>query len=385
MASFLGFGKAQPFQKTFTLTNPGTISNPWQSFPGGNPFAGGFQLTSGSLPSSNATFIEPGTAYSFIPNYHLAYVQQWSFILERQLTANDALSFAYIGTKGTHLSLIGDDNQPIYIPGSSTAGNAQQRRPNPAVGQILVQNDWGNSSYNGFETSFKHRLKAGLTLFSTFTWSKSIDDRSAPANLSLAGSSEMADPNNASLRRGLSDFDQNYTWRTSSVWDIPYRKQATRVERLLLASWEATGILTVDTGFPFSVTSPLNNSLTGLGQDFADVVPGVPINLDGGRSEQAKIAEYFNINAFTANRVGTFGSAGRNILRAPGLTNLDLALMKRFAITERANFMFRIEAFNTLNHPQFLPPGSGLGSATFGLLTGARDPRILQLSLKFGF
>ncbi len=385
MASFLGFGKAQPFQKTFTLTNPGTISNPWQNFPGGNPFAAGFQLTGGSLPPSNATFIEPGTAYSLIQNYHLAYIQQWSLIFERQLTANDALSLAYIGTKGTHLSLIGDDNQPVFIPGASSPTNAQQRRPYPGIGQILVQKDWGNSSYNGVEATYRHRLKAGLTLFSTVTWSKNIDDRSAPANLSLAGASELADPSNPSLRRGLSDFDQNYTWRTSSVWDIPYRKQATRVERLLLASWEATGILTVDAGFPFSISSPLNNSLTGLGQDYADVVPGTSINLSGNRSEQAKIAEYFNVLAFTGNRLGTFGNAGRNILQAPGLTNLDFSLMKRFFIAERANFLFRAEAFNALNHPEFLPPGSGLNSATFGQVTSARDPRIFQLSLKLNF
>jgi len=294
-ATFLGFAKSQPFQKTFSLTAPGAISNPWANFPGGNPFAAGFNLVNASPPAANASFIEPGNAYNMIPNFHLGNIQQWSLVVERQLGANDLVSLSYVGTKGTHLSQVADVNQAVYIPGIATKTNSQQRRPNPGIGTVFTAEDYGNSSYNGLEIALRHRMHAGLTLSSAFTWSKSIDDLSSPANISLAGSSnELADPNNHRLRRGRSDFDQNHTWRTSAVWELPFCKQAVGLERLLLASWEATGIFTVDAGLPFSIPAGFNNSTVGNNLDYADVVPGEPLYLSGGRSRQQKIAQYFN-------------------------------------------------------------------------------------------
>ncbi|MBV8820869.1 MAG: hypothetical protein JO022_21085, partial [Acidobacteriaceae bacterium] len=119
--------------------------------------------------------------------------------------------------------------------------------------------------------------------------------------------------------------------------------------------------------------------------DYADVVPGVPITLSGDRAKKDKINQYFNTAAFQKNAPGTFGNAGRNILRSPGFTNVDFGAVKQFPVRERWNVQFRSEFFNLFNVAHFLPPGNNLGAADFGKLTSARDPRILQFSLKVNF
>ena len=153
----------------------------------------------------------------------------------------------------------------------------------------------------------------------------------------------------------------------------------------LLTDWEVNGLFAIDSGFPFSVAAPFNNSLTGNGLDQADIVPGQSLTLDGDRSRNDQVNRWFNTAAFTANQTATFGNSGRNILRSPALVNFDFALIKPFPIGERFRVLFRSEFFNLFNTPQFLPPGNTLGTATFGKITSARDPRILQLSLKLSW
>ena len=194
----------------------------------------------------------------------------------------------------------------------------------------------------------------------------------------------MAIPGDPSFRYADSDFDQRHTWRTSGVWNLPWYAQSTGFQKAALAGWQLSGIFTTDAGFPFSVTSGFNQSFSGNGQDYADYVPGVPTTLPSGRSDAAKVAEWFNTSAFVENAVGTFGDTNRNILRSPNYTDVDTAVVKNFDITERWRLVLRFEFFNVLNHAQFLPPTSALGSS-LGKITGARDPRILQGSIKIYF
>jgi len=111
-------------------------------------------------------------------------------------------------------------------------------------------------------------------------------------------------------------------------------------------------------------------------------VPGQSLTLPGSRSRNDQVNQWFNTAAFAANQIGTFGNSGRNIVNSPGLVNFDFALVKPFPIGDRFRVLFRSEFFNLFNTPQFLPPGNTLSTATFGKITSARDPRILQLSLK---
>jgi hypothetical protein len=380
--NFLGFGRVQPFVRSFSLINAPSMVDPWSTFPGGNPFAGGFKLDDAPR-AKDAPFINPGVANTLAPNLHLAYIQQWSLTVERALTANDVIEAGYVGTKGTRLGLVADVNQPVYIPGQSTQGNAQQRRPYPLIGQLIGMRDDGNSSFNSLQVTARHRARGGLTFTSNFTWSKSIDYTSSPPNVLLTGGGLIPNPDNPRMRRGRSDFDIPYSWRTSFVWQVPYAKSQ-KWQRWLL-DWQLNGLFALDSGFPISAAAPFNNSLTGNGLDFADLVPGQKVNLSGERSKNDQINQWFNTAAFVANQTGTFGNAGRNIINTPGVVNFDFALVKPIPLTERFHLLFRSEFFNLFNTAQFLPPGNTLSSATFGKITGARDPRILQLSLKLSW
>jgi len=132
------------------------------------------------------------------------------------------------------------------------------------------------------------------------------------------------------------------------------------------------------------VTSGVDNSLSGVGLDRADFLGGQP-SLDPGRPHGQLIASYFNTALFGRNAVGTFGNEGKGILRGPGLFDTDLGLLKNTKITERLNTQFRAEFFNAFNNVNFSGPSSSLSSSSFGRITSAGDPRILQLALKLIF
>jgi hypothetical protein len=327
------------------------------------------------------SFIQPVRVGSFAPDFHLGYVQQWSLTLERAIRRDTVIQASYVATKGTHLDLGADMNEPVFIPGQSTLANSQQRRPLPNISNAIELRSEGNSIFNSFQASVRHRLKAGLTVSSNFTAAKSIDDVSANGNLILSGPpNQIPIPSNPRARRGLSDFDISHSWRTSFVWQVPVHGKAF-VNRIA-SNVELSGIWTLDSGLPFSVTAPAGNSLSATGLDNADQVPGVSPFLDPNRSRGQLIRQYFNTAAFANNAVGTFGTTGRNIIRAPGLSNLDVAATKGFPLSDRFRIEFRAEFFNLTNTPQFLPPISSVGTATFGQILSARDPRILQFASK---
>ena len=382
MAAFFAYGAVQPFERRFTLIPPGPVSNVYANFPGGNPFANGFQL-GGPRPPATATFINPQTLYNLAQNFRLSYLQQFSLILERSLTANDFVSVGYYGGLGRHLSLVQDDNQAVYIPGKSTTTNSQSRRPNQNFQQAFTTVPTGMSNYNGLEVVYRHRVRGGLTLSGDFDYSKSMDDNSSPANDILTGAL-ISIPNDPGFRYAPSDFNQTHTLRAMGVWGLPWYSNATGVRKIALGGWQLSGLFTWDSGMPFSVGSPYNQSFTGNSTDLADRVPNVPMTLPSNRSEQAKIAKYFNTAAFTVNAPGTFGNSGRNILTSPGLVDVDTAVVKNYQMTERWRLELRVEAFNVLNHTNFGPPLSSLGP-TDGEITSARDPRIMQGALKIYF
>ncbi len=131
------------------------------------------------------------------------------------------------------------------------------------------------------------------------------------------------------------------------------------------------------------MTSGVDDSLSGIGLDRADIV-GNP-SLPGGRSTASEVKEWFNVQAFAVNALGTFGTSSRDMLTGPGLANLDLALVRTLVFrksNESQKLQFRSEFFNVFNHPNFNNPNSSVTSSSVGRITSAADPRIVQLSLK---
>jgi len=379
LSNFQGFS-AFPWVRTFTITNPfQNIADIWGSNGTTDPFAGGFQ-GSGFIPPKNVTYptfpsfpVGPSVG-AISPNFRPGYVQQWSVSFQHAISKNDSLELAYIGTKGSDLAQSFDANLPVAGAGASTS-NEQERRPFNALGQIREMSSIGYSNYNGFQATYRHRISAGLGIVSDFTWSKCIDDGSNPGG--TGGVTE--DQNDPNALRGLCDFDQKLNWRSTITWNSPSLSDSNGVVRAVFGSWTASGLLTLDSGQPFSVTTGTSdNSFTGTGLDLADRVPGEPLYVDGR----------LNYLAFTLNAPGTLGDSGRNSFRSVGNYDFDMALIKNFKLTERWNLMFRAEAFNLLNHANYFGPNSAWASANptdFDTYQFARDPRQLQFALKLMF
>lgn len=132
-----------------------------------------------------------------------------------------------------------------------------------------------------------------------------------------------------------------------------------------------------------TIVSGRDNSQSAVNQDRADLV-GDPF-LDTSRPRSELINRYFNTSAFTVNALGTFGNAGRNILRGPGNANVDAGLSKNFVIREGMRIQFRSEFFNTLNRVNLGNPNTNATAAQFGRITSAGSPRVIQMALKFLF
>jgi hypothetical protein len=157
-------------------------------------------------------------------------------------------------------------------------------------------------------------------------------------------------------------------------------KTAPKLVRAAFGDWQTTGIWTWRSGLPVNVTSGQDRSLSGVGQDRGDLI------LPDPSAATQSIATWFNPAAFQLAAPGTFGNSPRNLLRAPNVFNLDWSLSKSFRITERFQTQFRGDFFNLLNNPHFNAPGSSVAStSTFGKISSAADPRILQLSLRVRF
>jgi hypothetical protein len=181
---------------------------------------------------------------------------------------------------------------------------------------------------------------------------------------------------------GLSSFDVAHRFVASFVWNLPFGKgekfgsDASGFKQAVIGGWQVNGIYLLQGGFPLSVlAADVGGVLDTFGTNRADIVGD--IHADGG-----EITKWFNTAAFAQPALGNFGNSGRSILRAPGINNLNLALFKNFFLPKNATLQLRVEAFNALNHPQWSGVSQNMTSANFGVVTSARDGRIVQLGAK---
>jgi hypothetical protein len=337
--------------------------------------------------SSTTPFPSPLSTIVLDNRYLSPYTQDWSLTVERKIVKDTLLRVAYVGTKTTHLKGEYDENAPIYNSALSLADNIatiDSRRPFSGYQTIDRFFHGLNAGYNSLQVSLDKRFSAGFTVLASYTWSKSLDYQSQNAE---AGSM-ITDPFNFFAYRGPSDQNRSQRFVSSAVWDLPGSKMGSRLERTVLGNWRLSGILTLETGRPFTIYAS-GDPLAGINGVPAQFVgSGDPV-LDTSRSKGAKVAEYFDVNAFANPAAGTFGNLGRNILTGPGFANLDTSLVKGFRIPafgERGLGELRFEGFNILNRTNFNLPDTGLTSPTFGQLTSTDgNARIIQLAVKFVF
>ena len=190
------------------------------------------------------------------------------------------------------------------------------------------------------------------------------------------------------LDRGPCDSDIASQLKMAVVYRLPILNSWGFVGRNVLGGWTMSGILTWNDGYPYSVNGDVDSGLTGTENERADMI-GKP-SLGTGRSEAAKLNEWFNISSFQNAATGTFGNSPRDFLRGPGFSNLDYSLIRSFRIhhgplKETQKIDFRAEFFNLFNHPNFGMPNTGIGSPQLGQILTANSPRILQFALKYIF
>ena len=362
----------EPFGISMAVTQPtGGLANPYADT--GNPFP--FVPPATAQAKQSFKFILPLTTVSEVdPNFRNAMVQQWNLSVQQQLFSDWILTVAYAGSTGRHLFIQDQLNPAIF--GKVGANVNARRLYAPNYTSIVDQLSVGNSSYNGLQVSANKRFHHGLTILANYTWSKSIDigsnDGDAPAN-----------PFNIRAERGVSNFNLPHKFGGSFIWQLPGGTIHSAPLRTIAGGWELNGIFTFQSGNPFTVTSGVDNSQSGVGADRANIVGDW--RLSGDRSKAQKIAQYFNKAAFAVNPLGTFGNSGRNVMIGPGNQTIDFGAIKTFAIHERYRVQFRAEAFNLFNHANLNNPNANVSAATFGTITGAGAPRVLQLALKAMF
>lgn len=333
-------------------------------------------------------FALPDSALAIQRDLRTGYMQHWNFNVERQIGTRSVIELAYVGSKGSKLLTARDINQPQ--PGVLPPGLPFVPRPDPRFDDINLLESRANSNYNALQARFQQRLSRGLTALASYTWSKSIDDAS---NFF----SSTGDPNfpqnsyNVAAERGRSNFDVRHRLSVSYSYALPLGKGRQYLAddgwlSTVLSGWETYGIVTLQSGRPFTVALLPEIDNSGTGRSILGFGANDRPNLVGNPETSAQTTlQWFNTSAFAFPAPGTFGNAGRNILDGPGFQNVNASLVKNTALTERVNLQFRAEAFNLFNHPNFNLPDNFLGSPTFGRITSARDPRHIQFGLKLLF
>jgi hypothetical protein len=344
------------------------------------------------------------------------YVQQWNASLQRELTSNISMEVAYAGSMITHVGIPDTNLNQLTVDQLAQGPALLQRVPNPYFGTIprssslgdptipvaqllkpypqyttvsLYRNNVGTTLYHGAYVKLEQRLSRGLSYLVSYTRSKLMDDASSVFDASILtgpiANDPVADSFNRSLERDYSNGDTPHVFVSSAVWDIPFgtnrRNRARGVLGSLVNDWTLTGVLTLQSGMPIAVTQTTNNNaFAGFGIQRPNLTgdPTLP-------ADERSVSRWFNTSAFSAAAPFTIGTSSRNPVRGPSYRNLDVAVIRRVPLPASKVLEVRAEAFNLTNTTPFGAPNGVFGSAAFGTITSAGDPRVIQLAVKVLF
>jgi hypothetical protein len=324
--------------------------------------------------------------------------------VEKTIASNWNLEVAYLGSKNTRLGIPDANINQLPSQYLSMGSALLTRVPNPYVGQIpassslgaatiaeqqllrpyprfttvaLFRDNVGNSTYNAVAAKLEKRLSHSLTVNAAFTFSKLLDDASSVFSQTIftgpvLNTTGAADAYNRHLEKDLSSGDIPKVFSVGWVYDIP------RLWKI--AGWQIGGLVRLQAGDTAAVTQATNNN-SSLG--FAVQRPNRISNPNDFSNRS--VAKYFNTAAFAAVPQFVIGNSSRNPVRGPGLQEADLMIGKTFRITEAVRLEFRAEAFNVSNTPPLNDPNGTFGSAAFGTITSAGNPRDFEFVGKVHF
>lgn len=366
------------------------------------------------------------------PNIKMPASQNWNFGIQRKLPRDLVFEANYVGSHATHVIRVLDAVPPdpalvqqaiadCVTNGGCAPGDRDGVISNgalytgipgiapPSIRNTAIQTQGGfpptsitrtnaDSNYNALQAKVNKTFSHGLLLGAAYTWSHALDDSNDPLTPEAGTGSFPVDslnPNQTS--RGNSDNDIRHRAVIDFSYELPFGKGKTYlaggVMGRVLEGIQLSGIVSAQTGHPYSIYTPLDNGRNGTGSfSYPDVIGnpfigGPRINADGNVLTGAS-----NNDAFSSTFLGHIGDAGRNQFYGPHYTNADISLMKNMTLTERFKVQIRSEFFNVLNHPQFGQPGHFVGQSTLGLSTatlirsdGTTSARQIQLAMKLFF
>ena len=325
-----------------------------------------------------------------------AAISEWTASVQQQVARGTSITLSYIGSVGANLwsNQIANGINP-----------ATGKRPFTGFSTFTYNRTQSSSAFNAMEVGLHRSMRTGLLIATNYQLSHAINDGST------GGAEAIAPQNQSCLRceRASGQFDMRHYFTSSAIWQLPIGRghsflgHAGSALDAVIGGWQIAGVGSVRSGLPLNVT--LTRSATALPDQInnnqrPDLVPGVSIY----PSHQTP-SQWLNPAAFAVPADGTWGNAGRDIARAPGHWQMDIALQKRIPLWERLNTSFRAEAFNVFNVAQYGNPVVALSSRTgaggqlqivpgnFGLInsafstapTGSATPRQLELSLRVDF
>jgi hypothetical protein len=372
-----------PYVSSITLTS-GQFANPFANYTlngvTGDPFPG------------NVVFPTQGTYISVPPTNKPQYMMQWNVSYQRQVGANWLLQANYLGNATRHIWGSVDVNYANgSLPGASTS-NTNNRRltylANPTTGQFYANiqqtDDGANAEFHGLFLSAQKRMSHNFTIQANYNWSHCVSQWDFAGE--LAGVIYQNPLNRQTGERGNCGFDHRQTFSTSMVLISP--GLGARAARLATKDWQLAPLASFSTGNPIQITDGGKDiSLSGQGLDRPNVI--LPDQVYGPKA----LTNYLNpaafqcagSNAACTTFSGQFGNLGRNTIYGPGSINWDMALSRKFKLTERWALSFRADFFNILNHANWGNPGNNVTNATFGQITTFGQPRIIQFATKLFF
>ena len=365
------------------------------------PFALPIQASSASssitLENPSAAVVGVSLGPSAIdPQLNNAYAQDWNLTIQRQLTNTLGLQVAYVGSKGTHLQLLENVNQPLVVNGdyaqtrpfpllplTSAVLPAQCAPPNPqcklnAINEVASA---GNSNYNALWVTVNKHFAQGFELLASYTYSKSLDYNS----LSTGESIPLQNAYDPRGDYGLSEFDARNRFVASGFYQLPFKGDR------FVSGWQLGLITQAQSGNP--ITPLVSIAAGGLRFSVRPNVSGAVATTGNYKQWFANPAE-FTAPCTTSGGVTTCspGNLGRDSIIGPNFVNTDFSVIKDTKINERFNLQFRSEFYDIFNHPNFGDPGTTVGSSSFGIIQSTRFPtgdfgssRQIQFALKLMF
>ena len=334
------------------------------------------------ITTGTVTLPLTATTQTLLPGtFRRGYIQSFNFTIEHELPWGFIGSAGYVGTRTIN------QMASINVNAAEANGGAAGRPLSAPFGRrvdLTVIRPYQTGLYDSLQARLDRRLSAGLSMRIAYTFGKAINwtDDSAGGLLFNA-------PSQLARNRALANYDRPHTFRWAWVYEQPQLKTGNAFTKAILSGWQVNGIFSAYSGTPFTVTAS-NASLNAPGNtQTADQVKPEVAKLGGiGRD-----TPYFDPAAFAPVTAARFGTSGRNVLRGPGLVNLDAGVFRNFKLTERLGMQFRTEAFNVTNTPHFANPSSNVSAAGFMTVTSALSTsgsveggeRAIRFALRFSF